>query len=62
MKYKIINTDLMLNGLLHREGDTLDLTADEAKPIAGFLEKIPAKAKSASTVNAEKKEKINHEN
>ena len=42
-KYKVKGTDILYNGKLFAEGKTIELTDDEAKQLASYLEPIPDK-------------------
>ena len=58
MKYKIINTDLFLNGKLIPEGSSVELSKEEADKLSEFIQVDESDAKNiVANKNVAKKKK-----
>lgn len=55
-KYKLKHTNILHNGILRKPNDIIELTEDEAKKLADFVELIPEKTpKTQQNKNSKQK-------
>ena len=57
MKYKLIKTDLFLNGKLISEGEIIELKEDEVESLSPYLEPLPEEEKNIKKTKTEKDNK-----
>lgn len=55
MKYKVINSDLFLNGQLISEGSTIELTSEQTEGITAYLQPLKYKSEPKENKSQNKK-------